>query len=112
MKKLSLFIVAFALFTIQATAAITGPVKPNTALRAELVELIGSECTFELDKNVCTAEVLFTVNSNGEVIVLSVNSSNPRAEAYIKSKINYKKVSHKIKKEGELYLLPLRIVKS
>ncbi len=111
MKKLSLFILAFALFTIQATAAITGPVKPNTALRADLVELIGTECTFELDKDVCTAEVLFTVNSNGEVIVISVNSPNPHAEAYIKSKINYKKVNHKVKKEGELYLLPIRIVK-
>ena len=112
MKKLSLFIVAFAFFAIQATAAITKPVKPNKILRAELVELIGTECNFELNKDVCTAEVLFTVNSNGKVVVISVNSPNPRAEAFIKSKINYKKVSRKVKKEGELFLLPLRIVKS
>ncbi len=112
MKKLSLFIVAFALFAIQATAAITGPVKPSATLRAELVDLIGTECTFELDKAECTAEVLFTVNTKGEVIVLSVNSPNPRAETYIKSKINYKKVDFQTKKEGELYLLPIRIIKS
>ncbi len=111
MKKLSLFIVAFVFFTIQATATVKEPVKPNTILRAELVELIGTKCTFELDKEFCTAEVLFTVNTNSEVIVLSVISENPYAEKYIKSKINYKKINYKVKKEGGLYLLPLKIVK-
>ena len=112
MKKLSLFIVAFTIFALQATASITGPIKPNAALRAELVKLIGTECNFELDKAECTAEVLFTVNTKGEVIVLMVESPNPLAESYIKGKINYKKIDHDVKKEGEIYLLPLRIVRS
>ena len=112
MKKLSLFIIAFALFTIQVSAAITGPIKPNSQLQTDIVNLIGAECDFDFDKAECTAEVLFTVNSKGEVIVISVNSLNPNAEVFIKNKINYKKVGYKTNKEGELFLLPLKIVKS
>lgn len=111
MKNLKILVIAFTLFAMNVSAAVLAPVKPTTKLRAEIVNLIGSTCPFELDKNECTAEVLFTVNTNGEVIVLSVNSSNEEAEYFLKNKLNYKKVSFKATKEGELYLLPLRIVK-
>ena len=114
MKNLKLFIATLALiFAVQVSAATEeDPVAPNAQLRAELVELIGSECPFELEKGECTAEVVFTVNSSGEVIVISIYSENSRAEKHVKSKINYKKVSHKPSKPGEFYLLPIRIKQS
>lgn len=113
MKNLKLFIAALALvFTVQVSATNEDPVKPSAQLRAELVELIGSDCPFALEKEECTAEVLFTVNSAGEVIIISILSSNPKAEKHIKNKINYKKVSHRTSKPGEIYLLPIRVVRS
>jgi len=111
MKKLKLLVLAFALFAMNVSAAVLNPVKPTDKLRAEIVDIIGPNCPYEYDKNECTAEVLFTINTKGEMIILSVTSPNAKAEPYLKSKLNYKKVSHKATKEGELFLLPLRMVK-
>ena len=112
MKKLSFFIIAFALFAMNVSAtAFTGPVKPTSQLRSEIVDIIGPNCPYDYHKNECTAEVLFTINTKGEIIVLSVYSPNPKAESFLKSKLNYKKVSQKPKREGEIFLLPLKMVK-
>ncbi len=113
MKNLKLFVATLALvFAVQVSAATEEPVKPSAQLRAEIVDLIGPDCPFELNKNECTAEVLFTVNSAGEIIVISIISENSDAENHIKNKINYKKVSHRTSRPGEMYLLPVRVVKS
>ncbi len=111
MKNLKLFIVAFTLFTMSVSAAVINPIKPTNQLRAEIVDIIGPNCPYEYDKDECTADVIFTVNTNGEIIVLSVESPNSKAESYLKSKLNYKKVSHTTTREGEIFLLPLRMVR-
>ena len=111
MKNLKLLFVAFTLFAMTASAAVLNPVKPTDKLRAEIVDIIGTNCPYDYDKNECTAEVLFTVNTKGEIIILSVDSPNTKAEPYLKSKLNYKKVSHVSTREGEIFLLPLRMVK-
>jgi hypothetical protein len=113
MKNLKLFIASLALvFAVQVSASTEDPVRPSEQLRSELIDLIGPNCPFQLDKNECTAEVLFTVNSAGEVIVISILSENSDAEKHVKNKINYKKVSHRPSKPGEIYLLPVRVVRS
>lgn len=94
------------------TTANFDPIKPTDQLRAELIEFIGTNCPYDYDKDECTAEVLFTINSKDEVIVLSVISPNPRAEQYLIGKLNYKKVSQKTTREGEIFLLPLRMVRN
>jgi len=111
MRSFKLFIIAFALFTLNVSATTLDPVKPSSALRAEIVDMLGPNCPYESNKSECTAEVLFTVNSNSEIVIISILSSNKRAEGYVKSKLNYKKVSHTPTKEGEIFLLPLRMVK-
>ncbi len=112
MKKLNYFIIAFTLLAMSATAATTtGPVKPTSQLRSEIVDIIGPNCPYESNKDECSAEVLFTINTKGELIVLSVISPNEKAEGFLKSKLNYKRVSHKPKREGEIFLLPLRMVR-
>ena len=114
MKNLKIFIIAFALFAMNVSAAATttaGPVKPTSQLRSEIVDFIGPNCPYEYNKNECTAEVLFTINTKSEIIILSVTSPNERAEGYLKSKLNYKKVSHTPKREGEIFLLPLKMVR-
>jgi hypothetical protein len=112
MKKFNYLIIAFVLFTMNVSAATTNePVKPTSQLRSEIVDLIGPNCPYEHDKDECTAEVLFTINTKSEIIILSVTSPNERAEGYLKSKLNYKKVSHTPKREGEIFLLPLKMVR-
>lgn len=111
MKKLKFFIVAFTLLAVSTSAAVFGPIKPTNQLRTEIVDLLGPNCPYEYEKNECTAYVIFTVNTNKEIIILSVDSPNKKAESYLKNKLNYKKVSHKSTREGEIFLLPLRMIR-
>ena len=113
MKNLKLFIVAFALvFAVQVSANNEEPIRATAQLQSELVELLGSGVPFQLEEGELTAEVLFTVNRNGEVIVLQIVSDNAAAERYIKKRINYKRVSHRAEKPGEIYMMPVRIIQS
>jgi hypothetical protein len=57
------------------------------------------------------ADVLFTVNAQKELIVLSVETNNSYLETSLKRKLNYKKVNHKPSKHGEIYLLPVKMIK-
>ena len=113
MKNLKLFIAAFALvFAVQVSANNEEPIRATAQLQSELIELLGSEVPFQLEEGELTAEVLFTVNQNGEVIILEIISENAAAEKHIKRRINYKKVSHRAEKKGEIYMMPVRIVQS
>jgi hypothetical protein len=113
MKYLKLFIATIALvFTANIASANEEPVKPSAQLRSELVDLIGNNHAFELESEEPTVEVIFTVNPAGEVIVISVLSDHLEAERHVKNKINYKKVSHRVSKPGEMYLMPVKFTKS
>ncbi len=110
MKFLKIFIVALGLFTINVSAANFNPIKPTDELRVEMVNLIGSNYMDEMKNNEDMAEILFTVNSKRELIILSVDSKNTHMESYLKKRLNYKKVNHKPTKQGEIYLLPVKMV--
>ncbi|MEN8123723.1 MAG: hypothetical protein ABFR32_01235 [Bacteroidota bacterium] len=117
MKKFNLFLIAltFVVFNLSATPKKVknfdeNPVKPNENLRTEIVSILGTDYPFTLE-NIETIEVLFTLNTNQEIIVISTNSKNKVFENYLKVKLNYKKVHYTINKQGKLYLLPLRIAK-
>ena len=112
MKNVKLFILALGLFTLNLSAANLNPIKPTDDLRIEMVDLIGSNFMDEMLADEYEADVLFTVNANKELIVLSVDSDNTDLETYLKRKLNYKKVNHKPNKHGEIYLLPVRMVKN
>ena len=113
MKSLKLFVFAFALLTVQIAAASTNPIKPTDELRVEMVELIGSSSLDidDMSADEFSAEVLFTVNAKQEIIILSVDSENDQLESYLQRKLNYKKVDHRPSKHGEIYLLPVKMVK-
>ena len=111
MKSLKLFTLALALFTITISAANPTPVKPTDELRFEIVDLIGTNYNSAMTSDEYNADVLFTVTADKELIVLSVDSNNDQLESYLKSKLNYKKVNHRPSKHGEIYLLPVKMVK-
>ena len=111
MKNLKLLFVTLILcFAIQVSASNGAPLKPDAKLRSELVDLIGTTYPSQLNEREVTAEVIFTVNNQGEVIILSIHSSNPLADNFIKRKINYKKIDYRVKKVGDIYLLPLKMI--
>jgi len=111
MKNLKLFVLALALFTINVSAANLEPIKPTDELRIEIVDLIGSSFMDEMIESEYSASVIFTVNLKRELIVLSVDSDDAEMESYLKRQLNYKKVDHKPSKPGEIFLLPVKMIK-
>jgi len=111
MKNLNLFVLALALFTVNIAAADPNPIKPSYELRTEIVGLIGTNLNANMEVDQYNAKVFFTVNNNQELIVLSVETEHDQLENYLKTKLNFKKVHHKPGKKGEIYLLPVKMIK-
>ena len=104
-----------AIFTISAATVFSSyasnenpPIKKTENLRAEIVSILGTQTPFDI-AHTSKAEVLFTVNDHNEIVVLSVNSDSSELNSYVKSKLNYKKLSTKDLKSRALYTLPVTL---
>jgi hypothetical protein len=110
MRKLSLVFVAAMLLTtgnILANDSVkTDPIKNLTA---QIGELLANNYLTDNQVNL-TAQVRFTLNNSGEIVVISVDTENKRLEFFVKSKLNYQKVEVTGSKEGKMYTVPIRIV--
>lgn len=109
--KTIIAIIAISLSTSLATnASEINPkkTKESKSLRTEVSKFIGKNIPIELTKTIHT-EISFIVNNKNEVIVLSVDSKVDELNTFIKSKLNYKKVTTKGIKKGEIYKMPLKV---
>lgn len=114
MKKLKILFIVFSLFAISAFATDfdpINPIRPTEQLRAEIIDLIGTRCPYEYDKNECRAIVLFKVNSKNEIEILKVISKNIKAEPYLRNKLDNKQVTKPPYEKEQIFLLPLRMIK-
>lgn len=109
MKKLVLLF-AITLISFTSFANETKPVNVKSELRSEIVKLLG-KANFDLNGTLTTV-VEFTVNSKGEIIVLTVNSKNTALDKYVKNKLNYNVITNKAIVKGKVYKMPLKIVKA
>lgn len=112
MKSIKLFLVVVLLATSTILASNTNPTDEKKAINisiAEVHELLKNP-NFKIEKDI-TVLVKFTVNRNNEMVVLQVESKNMNStvEGYIKSRLNYKKLSKKIK--TAIYTLPIKLVR-
>ncbi|APZ46022.1 hypothetical protein BW723_06815 [Polaribacter reichenbachii] len=82
----------------------------NSKLRNKIEHLLG-DYQDVLSKNVEKASIKFIINRQGEIIVLSVNTSKDNLASFIKSKLNYKVASIKNVKFLKTYTLPVKFVK-
>ncbi len=107
MKNVKVILVATALLigTLFTTAAVPAPVK-KTNFSVEIEKLLENP-NFDIE---VTTSVCFVINSEGEIVVLSVDTKDTVVERFIKSRLNYEKIeAHLIK--GREYRVPVRIVK-
>jgi len=75
----------------------------------EEVQLSLKKPSFKIEKEL-TANVTLMLNQENEMIVISVDSDDKQLESFIKSRLNYKKIDLSIKKSGNLFKIPVRIV--
>ena len=91
MKKLTVLLVVFVLGSMQLFALGTGPINAEGELRDHIAVLLKNpEIKFETEE--LKANIEFTLNKQGEIVVLSVNAEDEYLEQYVKSRLNYQRV--------------------
>lgn len=111
MRKLKSIITIIAISlatTFSTTATEKEPSKITKELRTELVSMLGNKIQVEL-KESTTGEISFMVNNKNEVIIISVDSKVDEFNSMVKNKLNYKKITVKGVKKGEIYRIPVKI---
>jgi len=105
MRKLKLLAVAF-LLSITTLFASENIDDTNTGIRDQIIQLLDN-AQFESEKDF-NIEFTFTFNSDGEIVVLNVNSSRKDVKDYIRNNVNYKKINSPGIK-NEKYTLPIKV---
>lgn len=113
MRKISFVLVAAMLLTVGNAFANNNPkdrVEPSKSLSAQIGEILDDN-NFKDNDNGAHALVLFTLNKDKEIVVLSVESDGNNAlEGFIKSKLNYHQVELADFEEGKKYTVSVRVV--
>ena len=108
MRKLSLVFAAAVLFTAgNVFANDSKTTEPSKSLTEQISELL-KDNVFDIKNQDLTAKVLFTLNHNKEIVVISVATENEALEGFVKSKLNYQEVTLTDFHEGKLYSVPVR----
>jgi len=107
MRKFIVLLVIAVLGNTQLFASDNNTIISEQQLRNEVATLLESpQITVEQEE--LSADIEFTLNNNGEIVVLLVNSDDTIVENYVKSRLNYKKIDSAINK-NRVYKLTLKI---
>ncbi|AUC84048.1 hypothetical protein CW731_01510 [Polaribacter sp. ALD11] len=106
--KTIIAVIAISLSTVFSISATEVNPKKTKTLRTEMSSFIGNNIPVQLNKTT-TAEVTFIINNKNEIVVLSVNSKVSELNSFLKRKLNYKIITVKGIKKGEIYKMPLKI---
>jgi len=90
MKKnvLTSLLMVFSAMIVMASSTME---TPSEKLREQIIELLESP-KIEFDTEIISANINFTLNQKGEIVILTIDTNNPVLERYIKNKLNYKKI--------------------
>ncbi|WGH76238.1 hypothetical protein P8625_03470 [Tenacibaculum tangerinum] len=115
MKNLKLFLAVLGISMLTSFSANATDFLPTSntkkALSNEMATLIGRNIPVKVLQEFAT-EISFMVNHKNEIVIVDVASKNKELSTFIKNTLNYKKISTKNVKNGEVYRLPLRVKKS
>jgi hypothetical protein len=112
MKKVSLMLVAALLLSTGSIFANDSKkdAKANKTenLSQQITKILNSN-SFDEKHNGYEAQVLFMLNSDQEIVVLSVDTDQEDLEGFIKSRLNYQEVDLNNFEEGKKYTVSVRI---
>ncbi len=107
MRKISLVFLAAVLFTTGNLFATEPSTDPSKVLTAQIGELL-EDHRLVIAEDI-TATVRFTLNEQGEIVVLSVQTEDEDLEKLVKARLNYEKVELDQYTAGKMYKVPVRI---
>ncbi|SHI47401.1 hypothetical protein SAMN04487911_102176 [Arenibacter nanhaiticus] len=110
MKKISLVVAAAMLLSFGNSFAIEKENKnPAKSLSEQIGQLLeGNNIRVNHGEDLF-ATVYFTINNEMELVVLSVATEEEGLDAFLKSRLNYNKVSAEGYEEGKTYKIPVRL---
>ncbi len=110
MRKFKLLALALVIGTASLFAANAGESDvPKEEIRDQIVELLKTP-DFTI-YNEMTVNITFTFSSEGEIVVLSVDSKNRDVLNFIRKNLNYQKIDNPGERD-KLYSMPLKIAKA
>jgi len=109
MKKISLVLVAAMLLSAGSIFANDKKDKsPEDTISSQITKMLNNNSLSESEIDT-SAQVRFTVNKRGEIVVLSVDTANETLEYFVKNRLNYKKLKSENVEEGKLFTVSVRI---
>ncbi len=110
MRKFKLMALALVIGTASLFAANgEDPKEANKQIRSQIVSLLQAP-DFVIE-NETTVMLTFTFSSQGEVVVLNVDSRDKNILNYVRENLNYKKVDNPGERD-KLYTMPLKVTAS
>ncbi len=110
MKKISLMLVAIMLLASTSAFALneTPNNNPSKELKGKVKKLLNGYFEMSSDEKF-DATVIFTVNKEKEIVVLSVDSEDKDFCQFVKNKLNYKRVKIEGVVQGRRYTIPVTV---
>lgn len=110
MRKFSLVLVAAMLLSVGSVFANDSEKEgvPTNNLSSQIVKLLNHN-DFSDAYIGSTAQVLFMLNSDKEIVVLSVDTDHEGLEGFIKGRLNYQEVNFDKYEAGKKYTVSVRI---
>ncbi len=105
-KSIMLAVVLLVATTLSASNGLVDKKKPTTV--TEEIAYLLENPSFEV-KNEMNLSATIMLNDDGEIVVLSVDTDNGTVERFVKSRLNYRKLTNKLE-EGKKYKVPIKLV--
>ena len=111
MKKVILLPIAALLISGSVMASEGTPVSkgPESKICTQIGDLLEGNSIEVAGYGDLTATVKFMLNQQKEIVVLTVDTTDERLEAFVKARLNYQKVADQNLREGKVYEVPIRI---
>ena len=108
MKTIKMLLLVVAITFSSVLSASTAPRNAETlAITSDVLKRLKNP-QFILEQDT-KANVTLTVNKNNEIVVLSVDSDNEEIVNYIKSRLNYSKISVELYDKSKTYIVPVTL---
>lgn len=108
MRTLKLTLVALIIGTSTLLANTTNPDPLKGELRSQIVALLDAP-DFTVAEDV-TVDIEFTFSSEGELVVLKIDSMDTEVVTYVREHLNYQKIENP-GTQNKLYSLPLKLTR-
>jgi len=110
MKKLITLVLVAVLTSASVFANDKNTPETTQNLRKEIIDLLDKP-SFKIENENIEACIEFTLNAKNEIVILTVDSDKEAIESYVKSRLNYKKVSFISPQNGQrTFKIKLKVI--